>query len=49
MKKETKMAYVYKAKCFNCNSSKKIYYNVSDFGDAPIIKKCKHCGELFSQ
>jgi len=47
MKKESKMVYVYNAKCFNCNSSKKVYYTVADFGDAPIIKKCNHCGELY--
>ena len=47
MKKETKMAYVYNATCFDCNSIKKVYYTVADFGDAPIIKKCNHCDELY--
>lgn len=41
------MAYVYYATCFGCNTKKKVYYTVADFGDAPIIKKCKHCGELY--
>lgn len=47
MKKDIKMVYVYNAKCFICNSSIKVYYTVADFGDAPIIKKCNHCGELY--
>lgn len=47
MKKETKMAYVYDATCFNCNTNKKVYYIIADFGDAPIIKKCGYCGELY--
>lgn len=47
MKKEIKLVYVYNAKCFICNSNKKVYYTVADFGDAPVIKKCSHCGELY--
>jgi hypothetical protein len=47
MKKVTKMVYVYNAICFQCNLNVKVYYTVSDFGDAPIIRKCSHCGELY--
>lgn len=47
MRKVTKMVYVYNATCLDCNSSKKVYYTVADFGEAPIIKKCSHCGELY--
>lgn len=47
MKKETRMVYVYNATCVECNNNIKVYYTVADFGDAPIIKKCAQCGELY--
>lgn len=47
MKKKSKMVYVYNAKCVDCNTNRKVYYTVADFGDAPIIKKCAQCGELY--
>lgn len=47
MKRETKMVYVFNAVCIDCNNNKKVYYTVADFGDAPIIKKCAQCGELY--
>ena len=47
MKKETKRVYVYDAKCFECNKAIPIYFTVPDFGDPPIIKKCKFCNTLY--
>jgi hypothetical protein len=47
MRKVAMTAYVYNATCIECNSSKKVYFTVADFGDAPIINKCSQCGELY--
>jgi len=47
MKKEVKRAYVYEAKCFECNKIQKIYFTMPDFGDAPIIQKCRFCSTLY--
>ena len=47
MKKETRRAYVYNTKCFECNKSIPIYVTLPDFGDPPIIKKCRFCDELY--
>jgi hypothetical protein len=38
-----KNVYLFEAKCLKCNETKPIYYTLSDFGDAPLIKKCKSC------
>ena len=47
MKKELKMVYTYMWQCSSCNMMKQIYYTGADFGDAPYIMHCKHCGELY--
>jgi hypothetical protein len=47
MKKEKKMVYFYSVPCSDCNQIKYIYYTVADFGDAPYIRHCKYCGELY--
>lgn len=47
MRKVAMIANVYNATCLECNSSIKVYFTVADFGDAPIIKKCSQCGELY--
>ena len=47
MKKETHAAYMYLAKCIGCNKVVPIYFTVSDFGEAPILRKCKNCDTLY--
>ena len=41
------MVYVFNTACIECSTNKEVYYTVPDFGEPPIIKKCKHCGELY--
>ncbi len=47
MKKQVVYAYCFEVNCSECNRKKKIYYTLPDFGDPPIILKCKECGELY--
>ena len=47
MKKEIKRVYVYETKCFECTNTIPIYCTLADFGDPPIIKKCKYCSTLY--
>lgn len=48
MEKANKRAYVYHSKCTDSNKLiPKIYYTLPDFGDAPILKKCKFCDTLY--
>jgi len=34
--------------CFACNKTISVYVSLSDFGDAPVIKKCKYCDTLYA-
>lgn len=47
MEKNKVMVYCFKTKCIDCNKEIVIYYTVPDFGDAPVIKRCKNCGEYY--
>lgn len=47
MKRETVRVYCYKTKCIDCSKDLKVYYTVSDFGDAPILMRCKNCNEHY--
>lgn len=47
MQKTTVMVYCYKIKCESCNQDINVYYTVPDFGDSPVIRKCKHCGQFY--
>ncbi|MDD4095887.1 MAG: hypothetical protein PHP22_06570 [Oscillospiraceae bacterium] len=47
MKKQVVNAYCFEVECPECNGKKKIYYTLPDFGDPPIILKCRECGELY--
>lgn len=47
MKKESKRVYVYETKCFECDKPIPVYCTLADFGDPPIIKKCKYCNTLY--
>ncbi len=47
MKKQKMNVYVFKHKCCDCGKVKDIYYTLSDFGDAPTLKKCKNCGTYY--
>ena len=47
MKKSTVNAYKYNTICFECGKTISIYFTLSDFGDPPIIKKCKICDTLY--
>ena len=47
MKKQVVNAYCFEVKCPECKRTKKIYYTLPDFGDPPIILKCRECGELY--
>jgi len=47
MKVTTIKAYVYNTKCFDCNKTIPIYVTLADYGDPPVILKCKKCGELY--
>ena len=47
MEKRTVMVFCYKTKCFDCDQEINVYYTTPDFYDAPIIKRCKYCGEYY--
>ena len=47
MKKETKRVYVYETKCFVCSKTIHVYCTLADFGDPPIIRKCRYCNTLY--
>ena len=47
LRKAIHRAYVYSAKCIECNKSTPVYVTLPDFGDPPIIKKCKFCDTLY--
>ena len=47
MNKEVKRAYVYEVKCVKCEKNQPVYFTVPDFGDAPIIQKCRFCDTLY--
>ena len=47
MKEEIVRVYVYYTKCSFCNKKIPIYYTLPDFGDPPVIKKCKFCETLY--
>jgi len=47
MKKTEIRVKVFQTKCEFCNEVKKVYYTVPEFGDSPIICKCKNCNVLY--
>ena len=47
MKQETKRVYLYQTKCFECGKIIPVYCTLADFGDPPIIKKCRYCNTLY--
>lgn len=47
MKNQIVRAYVYQFECPKCGEHKPIYFATPDFGDAPIILKCRDCDTLY--
>jgi len=47
MRKEKVKVYCFKTKCVDCDKEITVYYTLPDFGDAPIMKRCRHCGEYY--
>jgi len=47
MNQEIKRVYVYETKCFACERTIPVYCTLADFGDPPIITKCKNCNTLY--
>ena len=47
MKKEIVKVYQYAAQCIECKEDCIMYYTVADFGDAPVLLRCRHCIEYY--
>ncbi len=47
MNKETVKVYKYAARCIECKEGFDVYYTFADFGDAPVLLRCRHCNEYY--
>ncbi len=47
MKRVIRYAYEYNINCIECGKKLTIFYTVPDYGEAPVIMKCKNCGEFY--